>query len=334
MAENQEEKKVIPLKSEFKFRQDIMVIVNEKVKPEENKEGVPEDVQLENVMKANIPEADARDFFTRGLELEKLEDADWIKEFEKFKKAPESTKEAQLVIVSEFLDTLIDIGRTKTYNRIFKKMKSIKKKNSKEEEKEFPKEMFDFFKMDLDGTLSDVTLLAPKNKASHKCHRIIIASASKYMLDIFREYPVKELKTVGIPAPMTTISGNGASDDQIKRILKYVYSNQDIYKIQDEVNEQNVFAIYAQAYALEMHKLMSDLTNIIKTTLLTQDNCTQFYADSIKFKDKSLQAACEQVMVSKFSEIAEEHTKYFLDLPLKYFVSICKNNSLNVRHEK
>ena len=118
-------------------------------------------------MKANMTDADARDIFTRGLKLEKLEDADWVLEFEKFKKAPESTKEAQLVNVREFLTTLVDIGRSTKYKRIYKKMKEIKKKD-KDDDKDFPKEMFDFFKNDLDGTLSDVTLTAPKNKATHK----------------------------------------------------------------------------------------------------------------------------------------------------------------------
>jgi hypothetical protein len=188
-----------------------MVFINEKVKPEENKD-LTEEQQKENVMKANMTDADARDIFTRGLKLEKLEDADWVLEFEKFKKAPESTKEAQLVNVREFLTTLVDIGRSTKYKRIYKKMKEIKKKD-KDDDKDFPKEMFDFFKNDLDGTLSDVTLTAPKNKATHKCHRIIIAAASKYMLDIFKEYKVKNLSTVGIPAPLPTLSGNGASDD-------------------------------------------------------------------------------------------------------------------------
>jgi hypothetical protein len=78
---------------------------------------------------------------------------------------------------------------------------------------------------------------------------------------------------------------------------------------------------------------MHDLSEYIVTEVLNQDNCTAFYADAIKFEDKKLQAKCETVMVRKFSEIADEQTKYFLDLPLKNFVNICKSNSLNVMHE-
>lgn len=111
-----------------------------------------------------------KDIFTKALEPEKLEDAGWIIEFAKFKKAPEGTKEAPLVNVREFLKTLIKIGEAKPYKRIYKKMKEIKKEDSEDEHAKdhVEREMFDFFKNDLDGTLSDVTLTAPKTNAAHK----------------------------------------------------------------------------------------------------------------------------------------------------------------------
>lgn len=153
------------------------------------------------------------------------------------------------------------------------------------------------------------------------------------MLNVFKEHKVKELKTVTIPEPLFTESGKNASDDQILRILKYVYSNQNIYSIKDMITETNVFAIYAQAYVLKMKKLMADLAEIICSNILTQDNCTVFYYDSIKFHDEKIQKACENLMVKKFAEIVETNDKPFLNLPLKNFISVCKNSSLNVQHE-
>lgn len=38
-------------------------------------------------------------------------------------------------------------------------------------------------------------------------------------------------------------------------------------------------------------------------------------------------------MVKKFAEIVETNDKPFLNLPLKNFISVCKNSSLNVQHE-
>jgi len=52
-----------------------------------------------------------------------------------------------------------------------------------------------------------------------------------------------------------------------------------------------------------MTKLLSDLTEFAKHELLNQDNCTVFYVDAIKFKNKELAKACESLMVQKFAEI-------------------------------
>ena len=57
------------------------------------------------------------------------------------------------------------------------------------------------------------------------------------MLDVFKAHKVKKLRKVKIPEPVSTESGRNASDDQVQRILKYVYSNQDIYSIRDEITE-------------------------------------------------------------------------------------------------
>ena len=117
------------------------------------------------------------------------------------------------------------------------------------------------------------------------------------------------------------------------KILKYIYSNQDIYKIKDEITDSNVFSLYAQAYACKMKKLLKDLRNLIIIELLNQDNCTVFYVDAIKFKDKELAKACSKLMVRKFSEIMEEAKEYLLKLPKKYFVQLCSSDELALENE-
>ena len=130
----------------------------------------------------------------------------------------------------------------------------------------------------------------------------MLASGSKYLLKVFKLHDVATLKKISIPEAFPTDSGKKA-DDPILKILKYIYSNQNIYKIKDEITDANLFSLYAQAYALEMTKLLSDLTEFAKHELLNQDNCTVFYADAIKFKNKDLAKACESLMVQKFAEI-------------------------------
>lgn len=114
------------------------------------------------------------------------------------------------------------------------------------------------------------------------------------------------MKKVSVPEPYPTDSGKGLgkiSDDPVLKILKYIYSNQNIYKIKDEITESNLFSLYAQAYALQMDKLLSDLTEFAQHELLNQDNCTVFYVDAVKFKNLVLAKACESLMVQKFAEI-------------------------------
>jgi hypothetical protein len=72
-----------------------------------------------------------------------------------------------------------------------------------------------------------------------------------------------------------------------------MYSNQDIYKIKEDITEANVFALYAQAYALQMTKLQDDLCDLIRNELITQENCILFYLDAIKFNCKHLIECCE-----------------------------------------
>jgi hypothetical protein len=55
---------------------------------------------------------------------------------------------------------------------------------------------------------------------------VVIASGSIYFTELFRKYPcVDDLPTVRVPVPVNQHYEN-SSDDQVIRILKYLYSNQ------------------------------------------------------------------------------------------------------------
>ena len=84
------------------------------------------------------------------------------------------------------------------------------------------RQMYDFFKND---SLSDVTLIHPVSGALYKCHRAIVASGSRYMLEVFVKYGPDELPRVRVPEPYAQ-KLMVHSDDQVSRILKYIYSNQ------------------------------------------------------------------------------------------------------------
>ena len=99
---------------------------------------------------------------------------------------------------------------------------------------------------------------------------MIVASGSKYFAELFRKYDCKALPEVTVPHPFNQIYENN-SDDQVIRILKYIYASQDIYKIKNEISCENIFNLYAQAYALRCEKLMADLTAVIIEDLLLDE---------------------------------------------------------------
>ena len=83
------------------------------------------------------------------------------------------------------------------------------------------RQLYDFFKND---SLSDVTLLHPVTGAQYKCHRAVVASGSRYMLEVFCKYGPADLPRVRVPEPYAQ-KLMLHSDDQVSRILKYIYSN-------------------------------------------------------------------------------------------------------------
>ena len=68
---------------------------------------------------------------------------------------------------------------------------------------------------------SDVSITYSKSSKWH-CHRAILASGSRYFLDLFNHFPVGELDEVTIPEPLIT---TGDTRDQIEKVLKYIYNN-------------------------------------------------------------------------------------------------------------
>ena len=81
-----------------------------------------------------------------------------------------------------------------------------------------------------------------------------MASGSRYLLDVFAHYGPGVLDVVNVPKPFNQKSETH-SDDQVSRILKYLYNSQDINVIKDEVTEHNYYTLYAQAYAMKCDKL-------------------------------------------------------------------------------
>lgn len=81
------------------------------------------------------------------------------------------------------------------------------------------------------------------------------------------KHSVEDLPRVIVPKPFNQ-KNEMHSDDQVSRILKYLYANQNIAIIRDEINEQNFYSLYAQAFALGCERLLEDLRELAVTSLL------------------------------------------------------------------
>ena len=59
-----------------------------------------------------------------------------------------------------------------------------------------------------------------------------------------------------------------SSDEHVNRILKYTYNNQNFDVIKGELNEDNVSALFSQAYVLKCVNLLKELEKLIINEML------------------------------------------------------------------
>jgi hypothetical protein len=187
-----------------------------------------------------------------------------------------------------------------------------------------------------------------------RIHKAILATGSKYFLEVFdrlgrvadEEEEFKEIHTkleegkkpyVEVPKPIITCNTQSGhvSDENVNRILNYIYHNQDFKVIKPEITDKNVSSFYSQAYVMKCHTLLKELDDMIIQELLTPTNCTLFYLDAIRFENKNISLACEQLMQQNFDQIvhSEEGRAFLLNLPFTYIRSLCESNSLNIKDE-
>ena len=87
---------------------------------------------------------------------------------------------------------------------------------------------------------------------------------------------------------------------------------------------------------MKCDNLLKNLDTLITKKLLKPDNCTSFYLDAIRFANKTIAEACENLLQQNMEKILEqeEGTKFLLNLPFTYMKSICSSNKLTIKDEK
>ena len=81
-----------------------------------------------------------------------------------------------------------------------------------------------------------------------RSHKVILASGSKYFLELFLTEDIAKIIQFEAPKPIP-VNGE-VMDDAVSKILKYFYFNQDFSVIKDEINENNATFMLSQAFVL------------------------------------------------------------------------------------
>jgi hypothetical protein len=100
--------------------------------------------------------------------------------------------------------------------------------------------------------------------------------------------------------------------------------------LEEEVNDKNVYNLYAAAYALRCDKLLEDLVDHM-VKLLTLNNVVHFYELSIEFDITKLKLECFPGMVQNFRDIPNTLRPDFLcGLPISEFIKLLSSDELYV----
>ena len=185
------------------------------------------------------------------------------------------------------------------------------------------------------AVLSDLVLVNTAANIEYKAHKVIVAAASQYLNQaLTQEEHSAEINKFEIPRPVPTLMP--LIEDPNTKVMQYIYSNQNFTSIRDGITKDNVFNVYSLAYILKVFRLVSDLDRHIVCELLTNENCANFYVESIRFKAPVVSEACEKLIVADFKAIqgTRDGTHFLNKLPYEYFHSICDSDDLGVDDEQ
>ena len=107
--------------------------------------------------------------------------------------------------------------------------------------------------------------------------------------------------------------------------------------IRDEINEENFYSLYAQAYSLGCERLLEDLRELSITSLLNEHTVLHLYLDAVEHHEVKIMEACSYVIIERFEEICnrqdDKQLSDLMELDLENFIDILKSDGLNLVNE-
>ena len=106
--------------------------------------------------------------------------------------------------------------------------------------------------------------------------------------------------------------------------------------IRDEINDENFYSLYAQAYSLGCERLLEDLRELTVTSLLNETNVLKLYLDAVEHHDQKIMEACSQIITERFEEVINREAPdmtQLLELNINNLITILKSDNLNLINE-
>jgi hypothetical protein len=156
-------------------------------------------------------------------------------------------------------------------------------------------------------------------------------------MKIFAQHDPGVLVECDVPKPIPTCSdpSPSCSDELVSIVLKYIYNNQNLEAVKDQISERKSSQVFSQAYVMGCSKLMQDLGSVVVSDFLNAENVVEQYLDAIRFDNQGVAAACEIIILEQLNQImeTEKGSKFIINLPISQMTQLCQHNNLNVSSE-
>ena len=186
-----------------------------------------------------------------------------------------------------------------------------------------------------DSFLSDALLKS--GDIEMKFHKIIMCAGSKYIYDVFNQFPNIQKTESGqaiVPLPETITSqfSKGNIKDCLELVTKYCYANQEFDSIKAELNVDNVFTVLSFAHCLGVQSLMDNVEQFLMETFVNEENVAKVINESIIYGLPKLREFCAMKINAAFAN--PSNLNALLDCNYETFKAVVQNDNLDVNNEK
>ncbi|XP_049535696.1 kelch-like protein 10 [Anopheles darlingi] len=171
--------------------------------------------------------------------------------------------------------------------------------------------------MRLSETLCDASIVFPDERHEMRVHRVILSSCSEYFRILF---------TTALPSDKHTVSIPGIERSAMVEVIQYAYLRQC------DLNERNVYEVYAAADFLIIRSLTSYCARFL-VDRLRPDNCVKIMLFGRQRLAELVYESAKLFIMKHFMKLISSHADALLQLPVDDVCLLLADEQLNVRDE-